>query len=76
MSNSWTLIRANIVFTKIYLSKCGKLNVTSLVLTSASKIIALKFFGSNNVTIFNVNNLSYVAKNFFSSTFVTPSIKL
>jgi hypothetical protein len=69
-------MRASVVSTEIYLSKCGKLNVTSLILTSASKIAALKVFGFNSVMVFSVNKFNYAAKNLSSSTFVTPSIRL
>jgi hypothetical protein len=75
MSNSWTLIHEGIVSIGIYPSECGKLNISSYVLTFALKIVALQIFGFGNVMVSSVNKFSYAMLNIYFSLYVTPSIK-
>ncbi len=49
ISNSWTLICAGIISTKISTSKCGKLNLRSSILTSTPEIAALRISNFSNV---------------------------
>jgi hypothetical protein len=75
MSNSWTLICAGVVSTKMCPSKCGKLNVRSFVLTSTLKMATLRISSFDKVMVQSVNKSDYIAKNISSSSSMIPSIR-
>lgn len=75
ISNSWTLMWANVSSTQNCPLECGKLNMRFLILIFAPKIATLRIFNYGNVMVSLINKFGFVARNISFSSFVMPSIK-
>jgi hypothetical protein len=56
-------------------SKCRMLNIRSYVPTFAPKITTLRIFRYGNVMVPSVHKFGFVAKDIFSFSSMTPSIR-